>query len=316
MKKILNFFLHPIVISLIGLTLLSLLIWFGGPHIKFGDGNTAPLASQVIRLACIMVLLVLWGLNNLRVQVQNNKHNNDLVDDLQDNQAEIQQGATSDQAAEEFHLIDQRFAQALSTLKKLKFKGRGRKKALYELPWYIIVGPPGAGKTTALVNSSLDFPLAEQFGKAALQGVGGTRNCDWWFTNEAVLVDTAGRYTTQDSHRVVDSSAWQGFLNLLKRNRRRRPINGVIVAISLHDLLIQTEEERIQHAKIIRSRLDELMEKLEIRFPIYLMFTKADLVSGFSEFFEDLGKEECEQVWGVSLPNAPKVSQSPDFDYL
>lgn len=316
MKKIKNFFLNPIVISLIGLILFSLLVWFGGPQIKFGDGNSAPLESPVIRLVCIMVLVLIWGLNNLRIQLMNNKHNKDLVEDLEENQAVAQQSASSDQAAEELHQINQRFTHALQTLKKLKFRGKGRNKALYELPWYIIVGPPGAGKTTALVNSSLDFPLAEQFGKGALQGVGGTRNCDWWFTNEAVLVDTAGRYTTQDSHRVVDSSAWEGFLNLLKRNRRRRPINGVIVAISLHDLLIQTEEERIGHAKVIRTRLDELMERLEIRFPIYLMFTKADLVSGFSEFFEDLSKDEREQVWGVSLPNAPKPNQNPDFDCL
>ena len=95
----------------------------------------------------------------------------------------------------------------------------------------MIIGPPGCGKTTALVNSGLQFPLADQFGMKAIQGVGGTRNCDWWFTNEAVLLDTAGRYTTQDSYQEVDSAAWQGFLELLKKHRRRRPINGVLVAV-------------------------------------------------------------------------------------
>lgn len=316
MQKIVEFFKNRIVISIIGLIAISLLIWFAGPLIKFGESNSAPLGGAVARLVLIMIILVAWGLNNLRVQMQDKKHNNELVDDLKDNQTNQINSATSDQTQEEMHLINERFTQALSTLKKLKFKGRGSKKALYELPWYIIIGPPGSGKTTALINSTLDFPLAEQFGKGALQGVGGTRNCDWWFTNDAVLIDTAGRYTTQDSHKVVDSSAWEGFLNLLKRNRRRRPINGAIIAISLLDLLSQTDEERIMHAKTIRSRIDELMEKLEIRFPIYLMFTKTDLVSGFSEFFEDLGKEDREQVWGISLPNAPKVSQSPDFEYL
>lgn len=316
MKKIGRFFTNPIVISVIGLLLISLLIWFAGPYIKFGENNSAPMESVTSRLIAIMIVIVLWGLNNLRIQLKNNKSNKELVEDLQENNLGSPQDPASGQAAEEIHQINERFSQALATLKKLKFKGGGKNKALYELPWYIIVGPPGSGKTTALVNSGLDFPLAEQFGKGALQGVGGTRNCDWWFTNDAVLIDTAGRYTTQDSHRVVDSSAWEGFLNLLKRNRRRRPINGAIVAISLHDLLIQTEEERIQHAKTIRMRLDELMNKLEIRFPIYLLFTKSDLVSGFSEFFEDLGKEEREQVWGISLPNAPKASQSPDFDFL
>ena len=313
MSKIIEFFKNRVVISIVGLIVLSFLIWFVGPAIKFGESNTAPLGSAIARLVLIMIILVAWGLNNLRVQMQDKKQNEELVDDLKDNQIN---NATSEQTQEEMHLMSERFTQALSTLKKLKFKGNGNNKALYELPWYIIIGPPGSGKTTALINSTLDFPLAEQFGKGALQGVGGTRNCDWWFTNDAVLIDTAGRYTTQDSHKVVDSSAWEGFLNLLKRNRRRRPINGAIVAISLLDLLSQTDEERIMHAKTIRSRIDELMDKLEIRFPIYLMFTKTDLVSGFSEFFEDLGKEDREQVWGISLPNAPKVSQSPDFDYL
>ncbi len=316
MKKIWGFFLHPITISVIGLILISLLVWFGGPYIKFGADNVAPLGDATTRLIVIMVILVLWGLNNLRIQLKASKNNKEFVEELEENQESLQQNAESGKASEEIQQLNQRFNQALSTLKNLKFSGGGRKKALYELPWYIIVGPPGSGKTTALVNSGLEFPLAEQFGKGALQGVGGTRNCDWWFTNSAVLIDTAGRYTTQDSHRVVDSSAWEGFLTLLKRNRRRRPINGAIVSISLQDLLTQTEEERVQHAKVIRTRLDELMDKLEIRFPVYLMFTKVDLVSGFREFFEDLGKEERDQVWGVSLPNAPKPMQGPDFDYF
>lgn len=316
MKKVIEFFKNKIVISVIGLLALSILIWFAGPLIKFGEDNAAPLESVTARLIVILILVVLWGLNNLRIQLMNKKNNDDLLDDLEDNQEATFSDASSEQSAEERQQMSQRFTEALSTLKKLKFKGNGSNKALYELPWYIIIGPPGSGKTTALVNSSLDFPLAEQFGKGALQGIGGTRNCDWWFTNDAVLVDTAGRYTTQDSHKVVDSNAWEGFLRLLKKNRRRRPINGAIVAISIHDLLLQTEEERIQHAKTIRTRIDELMDKLEIRFPIYLMFTKADLISGFTEYFEDLSKEEREQVWGVSLPNAPKPSQSPDFEFL
>ena len=316
MKSIVEFFKNRIVISIIGLIVLSLVIWFVGPAIKFGENNYAPLGGEITRLVVIMVIVVLWGLNNLRVQMKDKKNNDELVRDLEVNQSTPTGGVLSDQTAEEVHQIGERFSQAMGLLKKHKFKGFGMRRGLYELPWYIIIGPPGSGKTTALVNSSLDFPLAEQFGKGALRGVGGTRNCDWWFTNEAVLIDTAGRYTTQDSHKVVDSAAWEGFLSLLKKHRRRRPINGAIIAISLQDLLTQSEEERLAHARTIRTRIDELMEKLEIRFPIYMMFTKSDLVSGFSEFFEDMGKEEREQVWGVSLPNAPKALQSPDFEFL
>ena len=317
MQSVINFFKNKVVISMIGLLILSVLIWFVGPAFKFGENNYSPLASENARLLAIIVVIVLWGLNNLRVQRHEHKNNDNLITALSDSTAtDSSNNLLADQTSEELQQMGDRFTDALATLKKLKFNGRGTNKALYELPWYIIIGPPGSGKTTALINSSLNFPLAEQFGKGALHGIGGTRNCDWWFTNDAVLIDTAGRYTTQDSHKVIDSSAWEGFLSLLRKHRRRRPINGAIIAISLQDLLTQTEEERIRHASIIRARVDELMEKLEIRFPIYLMFTKCDLVSGFSEFFDDMGKHEREQVWGISLPNAPDYSQSPDFEFL
>jgi hypothetical protein len=115
---------------------------------------------------------------------------------------------------------------------------------LYELPWYVFVGAPGSGKTTALVNSGLSFPLAEKYGPGAIAGVGGTRNCDWWFTDEAVLIDTAGRYTTQDSDQSGDKQAWEAFLDLLKKTRPRRPLNGVVLTLSAADLLQQGVAER------------------------------------------------------------------------
>jgi type VI secretion system protein ImpL len=134
----------------------------------------------------------------------------------------------------------------------------GRTQYLYQLPWYIIIGPPGSGKTTALINSGLRFPL----GAGKVRGVGGTRNCDWWFTDEAVLLDTAGRYTTQDSHEEVDRAAWRGFLDLLKKHRRRRPINGAFVAISLSDLMQQNEEERTAQASPSSSAFRNCMSIL------------------------------------------------------
>jgi len=207
--------------------------------------------------------------------------------------------------------LRKRFAAALSTLRHTRFGSRGGfwsslswkfgRQYLYQLPWYLIIGAPGAGKTTALLNSGLQFPLAGQFGRGSIKGVGGTRNCDWWFTDSAVLLDTAGRYTTHEADRVADRRAWEGFLGLLARARPRRPLNGALVAVSVTDLLVFDPIQRAQHAATLRARLDEIRAAIGIRLPVYLLLTKCDLLPGFLDSFLAFDKRARDQVWGTTF---------------
>lgn len=285
-------------IGVIGLLAFSLLIWFGLGFIRFGESNAE--VSVFAQLVIIGVAWLVWLTWNVSELIISKRQNSRFLDELAVNNSEGQSGKSSVNA-EEFKNMAERFRSAMGVLKSSRFSSKKGRVNVYELPWYIIIGPPGAGKTTALINSGLDFPLAGSHGKQALSGVGGTRHCDWWFTNDAVLIDTAGRYTTQDSHQKVDSSAWEAFLQLLKKYRRRRPVNGVIVAVSLQDILVGTETQREEYAKKIRARIDELQKGLEIHFPIYFVFTKMDLLAGFNEYFSNFSQSEREQVWGVSF---------------
>lgn len=275
---------------------LAIITWFFGPLL--GLGSLHPLATALERILAIVAIFVIWLIAVLVHELREHKKEKALEEGVAEAAAEPDPAATA--SAEEVALLTERMKEALHQLKRAKLGGRSRRH-LYQLPWYMFIGPPGAGKTTALVNCGLNFPLADEHGPKAVQGVGGTRNCDWWFTDQAVLIDTAGRYTTQDSNAAVDSAAWSGFLKLLKKQRSRQPLNGVLVAISLSDLALLPEQERLAHAHAIRKRVRELSDELGMRIPVYVLFTKADLIAGFVEFFDNLGKEEREQVWGMTF---------------
>lgn len=292
-KALKSFITNKWVITIVVILAIVALIWFGGPLVSIAD--VKPLESQVARLATLFVLAMLWALYNFFQKSKANNNNKKLVESMVDQP--LEEDEHEKLSKEEVDVLQDRMKQALSILEKNKLNG----KNIYQLPWFVMIGPPGAGKTTTIMNSGVRLPLKDALGGEPVKGVGGTRNCDWWFTNEGVLLDTAGRYTTQDSYEEVDSRAWHGFLDLLKETRPLRPVNGAILAISLAEIAGQTQTERNDHAQAIRQRIQELKVHLGVNVPVYVMLTKADLLAGFEEIFDDLTKEEREQVLGFTF---------------
>jgi type VI secretion system protein ImpL len=224
-------------------------------------------------------------------------------------QAEQQAKSARPDLEADIQALQGEFNRAIQALKGSRLGAKGASSALYALPWYVIVGPPGVGKSTALRNSGLRFPFLSSRGGVSVQGVGGTRNCEWWMTSEAVILDTAGRYTTEDS----DREEWFAFLDLLKKYRQRRPINGVMAAVSIADLAEAHPEEVATLAREIRARVDELQGRLGVVVPVYLVFTKCDLLPGFVEMFADLGEQERHQIWGFTLKTSDQVDLVGQF---
>jgi type VI secretion system protein ImpL len=263
------------------------LLWFAAPLIAFGTSH--PFDDARARLALLaLVALALLGLRALQVWLAQRRNERLLA------------GLESGDAGPE---LSQRFRQALAMLRQgIATQGTQgwwrTRRQVRQLPWYLIIGAPGAGKTTALLHSGLRFPLAQRLGRDPLAGIGGTRQCDWWFAEDAVFIDTAGRYTTQDSDAAADAKEWQHFLALLRRHRPVQPINGVIVTVSVPDLL-HGGGELARQADAVAARLDELRRELDLAFPVYLLVTKADLLAGFMETFGDLDTAQRERLWGA-----------------
>lgn len=291
------------IFSTLALAGFAAAVWFAGPLIRFAGARPldpvwlrAVIIGVVVGTAVVIYAVRFWRKRKAQKAL------------------EAAMAAAEDDGSDA-KVLEARMSEAVATLRQ----SSGKRNFLYDVPWYIVIGPPGAGKTTALVNSGLNFPLAGSGQAQPVAGVGGTRNCDWWFTDEAVLIDTAGRYTTQDSHAGTDSKSWLAFLSLLKRHRTRQPINGVILAISLADLM--ADGEQTARVAEIRSRLQEIHAVLKVRFPVYVLFTKADLVSGFMETFGGFDEARRRKVWGATFQTAERglnmVGEAPaEFDAL
>lgn len=188
-------------------------------------------------------------------------------------------------------------------------------KSLYALPWYLVVGEPGSGKTEAIRHSGVGFPpgLNDQY-----QGVGGTLNMNWWFTNHAVVLDTAGRLMFEEVQPGT-TTEWQGFLKLLKKHRPSCPVNGMLLVIPAESLIRDTPEEITAKAGKIAQQLDGIQRALGVRFPVFVVITKADLINGFREFFDKTTDPALQhQIFGWSNPDDLDAPFRPELveEYL
>ncbi len=264
---------------------LAVTVWILGPKI-----GLSAVWLRILIISAIVLPPLIYLIYLIFKKLAERKAAKGLEDGMKAQGMAHQQSARPDRQ-EDIAILNENFDQAVEALKRSKL-------TLYDLPWYMIIGPPAAGKSTALLNSGLRFPFTSSSGGRAIRGIGGTRNCDWWFSDQAVLLDTAGRYTSE----YEDQDEWLAFLKMIKRYRSKRPLNGLIVCISVEDLLKSNPEQVEQAAAMVRDRVDQVINTLEMIVPIYVLFSKSDLLSGFVEFFGDMKKSSRRQVFGFTTP--------------
>ncbi|MCX9153089.1 type VI secretion system membrane subunit TssM [Pseudomonas sp. TB1-B1] len=262
----------------------ALLVWFFGPLLavadhRFWQGSTA-------RLVTISGLFLLWGLAMVVVgarrtarlkqpEYQERYQRTGLIDDEQ-------------------RQVRGRFKEALHTLKTTRRYAQRSDRWRNALPWYLLIGQQGSGKTGVLAAGGLHLPLDR--GESVPPGT--TAYFDWYLADEAVMVESAGRYLDQPEG-AVDGAGWSTFLGLLKSRRRARPLNGVVVTLAVETLLGSNEHDLDLHARHVRTRLQDIQQRLHLDVPIYLVLTQADRLPGFTEFFDAPQGDSADAVLGV-----------------
>lgn len=287
-----------------GVVGLAALVWFFGSLLAIGEFR--PFSNVYIRFIVSAGILSIWFIRFLIKQVRRAKINANLVKEIQMAQEPMLKHISKDsEMNRQFAEIDRVLKNAKFSKSKLPLLGNlTTGQYLYQMPWYVVLGAAGSGKTTALKQSGLNFPLESSFG-SSISGLSGTRDCDWFLTDNAVFLDTAGRLSLHDSGNEQDAYDWQEFLSLLKRYRPKQPINGVVLTIGVDDLLNpKTDFKQLSYE--LRKRIYEMSKNLEINFPVYLMVTKFDRLKGFFEFFQELSDEQRKQSFGFDFSNMDK----------
>ena len=213
MQKVWQFFLDPRVLTALGLAALATFLFLGADALKVG----------LIWVGVVLAVLALIWLGVWLFKRHQAKQAAKQLEDAMDADAERALQTAAADKKDEVQAVRERMAEAVKLIKTSKLGETSGAAALYELPWYAVIGNPAAGKSSAVVMSGLKFPFADNTDNV-IQGIGGTRHCDWYFTTEGILLDTAGRYSVHEE----DRSEWLGFLSLLKKNRPKAPLNGEI----------------------------------------------------------------------------------------
>ncbi len=281
MRKLLAFLARPLVWSTAGLLLLLIALHIVCPLLAVADEQ-----RWVIELLVGIPLSLLLLGYHLRQLLLDRRLANKMA-----SQAKKQATLADPAALRDFRAFSEEFSRDFSELNQV-CRERGQIGGASALPWIMILGPSGVGKSTALERSGLRFV---SHGKR-LRGIGGTRNCTWWLASNAVFLDTAGRYAVCDE----DREEWRAFLKLL-RKRRRRPLDAVLLQVGIDEILDRPRAEVERVALGLRERLDELLLFLDAQIPVHLLLHKCDLIEGFVPFFAALDEQERAGPWGFRL---------------
>jgi hypothetical protein len=261
-----------------------------------------PTIAVMVAIGLLFVVVVL-GVYAYALKAHREKRQAALSQEIEQNTVVAPRGINDPKRRADLDSMRKKFQEGLD-----KFSAAG--KSLYKLPWYVVVGEPAAGKTEAIRHCEVGFPPGLQ---DYHQGTGGTINMHWWFTDHAVILDTAGRIMFEEVP-AGSSSEWREFLKLLRKHRPNCPINGLMLVIPVDRLIKDGVKDIETRAGWIAKQLDVIQRELDIRFPVYVVLSKCDLLHGFREFFAEADVPDIQrQMLGWSNPNPLDMPFQPDM---
>lgn len=218
-----------------------------------------------------------------------------------------------------------RLKQSLKTffrnlIKQLRSHVSGR-DYLYQIPWVMLIGETGTGKTTLLAHTQLNLPLGAP--------TPSEHGCEAWLFDKGIVFDVSSKYVlhtddlgTDDKNTVIfrdqpkplsDEMGWRTLLRLCRHYRPRRPMDGIILTIPCQDVLgSQTNPDTlIKKADYLYHKLWQAQKELGVRLPIYILITQSDRLTGFTSFCSVLPEQLRHNLLGWSNPYTLETIYKP-----
>ena len=174
------------------------------------------------------------------------------------------------------------------------------------LPWFLLLGPTGAGKTTALRQARIASPLA-----SIHDGSDDGAGFGWWYLNRLVMLDCGDCLPEREASAQV-AARWDYHLRMLHRLRRREGLDGVVIALSARELLQGDPQRLAEQARALRARLEELVALLRERFPVHVLLTHCDVLYGLESWARALPEHQLDQALGY-LAGLEHAGSREDF---
>jgi len=205
-------------------------------------------------------------------------------------------------------ILGQRLERTVQWLRKSKLAKSG--DVVYSLPWYLLVGTPGAGKSSVVLQSGLAFSYTEPKRPQGRLTIVPTDSWDVWVANEAVFIDPSGKGLMEDK----PVEAWRSALDEVRVHRRSKPVDGVVLVADIADLVSLDANGLRDRADRLRAVVDATIERFAMVLPIYVLFHKCDRLRGFTEYVDAVG-EEGEAPFGFTFTREQYTSGQPGVQF-
>ncbi|HML16319.1 MAG TPA: ImcF-related family protein [Bryobacteraceae bacterium] len=185
---------------------------------------------------------------------------------------------------------------------RLRSSNLGRGARFASLPALFVIGPKGSTKTTTVVQSGLDPELLA--GQVYQEGnvVSPTRFVNAWFARQWIFVE-AGAAAMADANQWVKliRRMRPGPLQGATRKGAQSPRAALLCFDCEEFLKPRGAEATAVAARELHGKIGAISQSLGISLPVYVLFTRADRIPYFLDYFRTLTNDESAQVLGATL---------------